>query len=335
VLPLLSLLFFVISENYSPDCQRLGFEDQELYEAVSLHPGDAPTARDYLKKYGRCISDEGVSLILARNIPIIEELDCSEKNSISRGELFFRRKQLCVRDVHFFPSRKFFAVRRVFKKIDTAEGWQSVSAADSTLFFDSSSKFEENQDENGEVLTKSENSLYRNRLGKPMHPLFVFQNGGWRPALPLRESFGLKNDGRKNFEIEIVTEATLPYDSSELPRSIGLKAEKFQVLPPTPGTYRIVGEKLKGVQIPQFEAKDAPHGSYHGIYRISLPDNSQNPSKSISIKNSSFSIEIKHENGRLETEIVVFVRTLTKDEISVIQSVITKEIPAFFVNKSL
>lgn len=335
MLPLLSLLFFVISENYSPDCQRLGFEYQELYEAVSLRPGDISTARDYLKNYGECISEEGVSLILARNIPIIEELDCSEKNKISRGELFFRKKKLCVRDVHFFPSKKFFAVDRLFPKIDIAEGWQSVASADSTLFFDSSSKFEENQDENGEVLTKSENGLYRNRLGKPMHPLFVFQDGAWQPALPLRESFGLKTDGKINFEIEIITEATLPYDSSELPGSIGLKAEEFKALPPTPGTYRIVGKKLKGVQIPQFEAPNSPHGSYHGIYRISLPDSAPVPAKNVSIKNSSFSIEIKHENGRLETEIVVFVRALTKDEISAIQSVITKEIPAFFVNKSL
>ncbi|MBP5435676.1 hypothetical protein J6Z39_07635 [bacterium] len=335
MLPLLSLLFFVISENYSPDCQRLGFEYQQLYEAVSLRPGDVSTARDYLKNYGNCISEEGASLILARNIPIIEELDCSEKNKLSRGELFFRSKKLCMRDVHFFPSRKFFAVNRVFKKIDLADGWQSISSADSTLFFDSSSKFEENQDENGEVLTKSEYDLYRNRLGKPMHPVFIFQNGAWKPALPLRESFALKTDDKNNFEIEIITEATLPYDSSELPRSVGLKAEEFQALPPAPGTYKIVGKNIRGVQLPQFEAKNSPHGSYHGIYRISLPDSTPASPKEISIKNSSFSIEIKHKNGRLETEIVVLVRSLAPDEISAIQSVITKEIPTFFVNKSL
>ena len=87
---LFALFLAVSAEN--PVCQSRFDSGEELYKSVALHSDDISVRRNYLKKYGHCITEEGLNIIEERNISIVEELDCSDP--LEGIEFFFRNKKL-------------------------------------------------------------------------------------------------------------------------------------------------------------------------------------------------------------------------------------------------
>lgn len=319
-------LFLAVSAEDTV-CQRLE-SDENLYKSVLLRSGDFSVKEEYLKKYGLCISEEGQTLVESRGVPVIEELDCSDPQS--GEELFFRNGKLCARSVRFFPSKKVFSIEKKASAVSMPDNWKSIENGGNILFYSVSGSFAEGQNINGEILTKNDSGGFTDSIGKPVYPEFVFSGGKWEKVFPLRESFELTvKDG--NFSIRIISESPLPYEKKELLEIIGIRAAEINVVTPAPCRYEISGKDLKGVQFPRLEM--IPESSDHGIYRISLAYSGLEPKPQTVLETSSYRLGITASAGKLESQLTVFAKKLSKEDIVKIQSVISHEIPSFFVEK--
>ena len=323
---LFALFLAVSAEN--PVCQSRFDNEEVLYKSVALHSDDISVRRSYLKKYGHCISSEGINIIEERNIVIVEELECTDP--LDGIEFFFRDKKLCSRSVTFHPSKKVFTVKKKNSPVTLPENWRHIETPETMLFYDSTAKFEENSDTTGQVLTKSKDGIFTNHLGKAIHPEFIYSKGNWEKVYPLRELFELKIGKNGAFDVKIITENQLPYEQKELFELLGIKADKTETPLFAPSTCTIKGKGLKGIRIPKTEYLRDRESDF-GTYRISLyyPDPPQKTS--VLSKNGDYELKIIFSEGNVEAVLTVFAKKLTPEDASKITAVINREIPAFFV----
>ena len=323
---LFALFLAVSAEN--PVCQSRFDNEEDLYKSVALHSDDISVRRNYLKKYGQCITQEGINIIEERNVVIIEELDCS--NPLDAVEFFFRNKKLCSRSVTFYPSKKVFTAKKKTSAVNLPENWRYVETAETMLFYDSTAKFEENSDATGQILTKSGEGIFTNHFGKVIHPEFIYSKGNWEKVFPLRELFSLKISKDSTFEVKIITENQLPYEKKELFELLGIKADSTDEPFFAPSSCTIKGKSLKGIRIPKTEYVTDREDD-HGTYRISLfyPDLPQKTS--VISKNGDYELKIIFSEGNVEATLIVFSKKLTHEDASKIIAVLNREIPAFFV----
>ena len=323
---LFALFLAVSAEN--PVCQSRFDNEEILYKSIALHSDDISVRRNYLKKFGPCITEEGIKIIEERNIVIVEELDCS--NPLDGIEFFFSNKKLCSRSVTFYPSKKVFTAKKKTVPVSLPENWRHIETAETMLFYDSNAKFEENSDTTGQILTKSDEGIFTNHLGKIIHPEFVYAKGNWEKVFPLRELFYLNVANDTSFEVKIITENQLPYEKKELFELLGLKADVTETPFFAPSTCSIKGKGLKGIRIPKTEYVHDRENDF-GTYRISLffPDLPQKTS--VLSKNADYELKIIFSDGTVEAVLTVFTKKLTSEDTTKILAVINREIPPFFV----
>ena len=326
---LFALFLAVSAEN--PVCQSRFDSGEELYKSVALHSDDISVRRNYLKKYGPCITEEGLNIIEERNISIVEELDCSDP--LEGIEFFFRNKKLCSRSVTFFPSKKVFTLKKRGEVRSLPENWRHIETPEMLLFYDSTAKFEENSDTTGQILTKSGDGIFTNHLGKPVHPEFVYTKGKWAKVYPLRELFRLNVAKDNSFEVKMITENRLPYDKKEFFELLGIKADAAEEPFFAPSSVSLKGKGLKGIRIPKTEYVSDRENDF-GTYIISLfyPDLPQKTS--VLSKNGDYELKIIFSEGNVEALLTVFTKKLTPEDAAKITAVINREIPAFFVQET-
>ena len=326
---LFALFLAVSAEN--PVCQSRFDNEESLYKSVALHCDDISVRRNYLKKFGSCITEEDINIIEERNIVIVEELDCS--NPLEGIEFFFRNKKLCSRSVTFYPSKKVFKVKKRASAATIPENWRHIETAETTLFYDSTAKFEENSDTTGQILTKSEDGIFTNHLGKVIHPEFIYSKGKWEKVFPLRELFSLKINKDGTFEVKIITENQLPYEQKELFELLGIKAENTE--PPffAPSSCTVKGKGLKGIRIPKTEYLTDKE-SDHGTYKISLYYPELQKKEAVTAKTENYELQILFSDGLLEANLTIFTKKLNPEDSVKIRATINREIPAFFIEKN-
>lgn len=325
---LLFALFLAVSAE-NPVCQSRFDIEENLYKSVALHSDDISVRRNYLKKFGQCITEEGIRIIEERNIVIVEELDCSDP--LEGIEFFFRNKKLCSRSVTFFPSKKVFAMKKSGEIKSLPENWKHIDSPETMLFYDSTAKFAENSDIFGQILTKSADGIFTDHLGKPVHPEFIYTNGNWEKVFPLRELFYLNVAKDNTFEVKIITENRLSYEKKELFELLGLKADSTEEPFFSPSSVSLKGTGLKGIRIPKTEYISDKENDF-GIYRISLSYPDLQEKNSMISRNRNYEIEIVSSNGKLEATLTVFSKKLTSDDALNIRILLNREIPAFFVH---
>lgn len=324
---LLFALFLAVSAE-NPVCQSRFETAEELYKSIVLHPDDISVRRQYLKKYGDCISEESIKIIEERNIVIVEELDCS--NPLDGIEFFFRNKKLCSRSVTFHPSKKVFTTKKNSAPVSIPENWKHIETAETMLFYDSTAKFGENSDTTGQILTKSEEGIFTNHLGKVIHPEFVYSNGNWEKVFPLRELFSLSIGKDDSFELRIITENQLPYEQKELFELIGIKSDKTEEPFFAPSSVSLKGKGLKGIRIPKTEYLTDSE-SDHGTYKISLNYPELQKKEAVTAKTENYELNIIFSDGSLEAVLTVFAKKLTPEDAVKIRATVNREIPSFFV----
>lgn len=325
---LLFALFLAVSAE-NPVCQSRFDNEENLYKSAALHSDDISVRRSYLKKFGQCITEEGIKIIEERNVAIVEELDC--ENPLEGGEFFFRDKKLCSRSVTFFPSKKVFALKKKGGKVSLPGNWRYIETPETLLFYDSAAEFEENSDIFGQILTKSGEGVFTDHLGKPVHPEFIYTNGNWEKVYPLRELFYLNVAEDKTFEVKIITENQLPYEKKELFELLGLKAEKAETPFFAPSSVSLKGNGLKGIRIPKTEYI-SDRESDHGTYRISLFYPGLQQKAPVVSKSGNYELEIVFSTGKLEALLTVFTKKLAAEDVLNIRGVINREIPSFFTD---
>ena len=323
---LFALFLAVSAEN--PVCQSRFETDEEFYKSIALHSDDISVRRNYLKKFGPCITEEGIKIIEERNVVIVEELDCG--NPLDGIEFFFKNKKLCSRSVTFYPSKKVFKVKKNNAPFSIPENWKHIETAETTLFYDSTAKFGENSDTTGQILAKSGDGIFTNHLGKVIHPEFIYAKGNWEKVFPLRELFSLKISKDDSFEVKIITENRLPYEKKELFELLDIKADAADEPSFAPSSCTVKGKGLKGIRIPKTEYLTDKE-SDHGTYKISLYYPELQKKETITAKTENYELEIIFSDGLLEAKLTVFVKKLTQEDALKIKTVINREIPAFFV----
>jgi hypothetical protein len=327
VFSFLFALFLAFSAE-NPVCQSRFETAEDLYKSIVLHSDDISVRRQYLKKFSSCISEEGLNIIEEKNIVIVEELDCS--NPLGGIEFFFRKKELCSRSVSFFPSKKVFTVKKKTSAITLPENWRHIETAETTLFYDSTAKFGEMSDTTGEILTKSEDGIFTNNLGKVIHPEFIYSKGNWEKVFPLRELFYLNVGKNDSFELRIITENRLPYEKKELFELLDIKADSTGEPFFAPSSVRLEGKGLKGIRIPKTEYITDKEND-HGTYKISLFYPELQKKEALTLKTENYDLEILFSDGKLEATLTIFAKKLTSEEALNIRAAINREIPAFFV----
>ena len=323
---LFALFLAVSAEN--PVCQSRFDLEEELYRSVALHSDDISVRLSYLKRYGPCITQEGINIIEERNIVIVEELDCEAP--LDGLEFFFRNKKLCSRSVTFYPSKKVFTGKKSASPVSLPENWRYIETAETVLFYDSTARFGENSDTTGQILAKSGDGIFTNHLGKVIHPEFIYSNGNWEKVFPLRELFYLTVGKNGTFEVRIITENSIPYDKKELFELLGLKADAPEEPFFAPSTVSLKGKGLKGIRIPKTEYL-TDRESDHGTYKISLYYPDLQKKENVTVRTESYELQILFSDGRLEADLTIFVKKLTPEEALNIKTVLNREIPAFFV----
>ena len=326
---LFALFLAVSAEN--PVCQSRLDSEEELYRSIALHSSDISVRRHYLKKFGSCISSEGVNIIEERNIVIVEELNCA--NQLEGIEFFFKNKKLCSRSVTFFPSKKVFTIKKRMSVITLPENWRHIETAETTLFYDSTAKFEENSDTTGQILVKNDEGVFTNHLGKVVHPEFIYSNGNWEKVFPLRELFYLKLSKDDTFEVKIVTENQLPYEKRELFELLDIKADTAEEPFFAPSSCTLKGRGLKGIRIPKTEYITDKESDY-GTYKISLLYPELQKKEAVTARTASYELQILFSDGKLEAYLTIFARKLAPEDAVKIRAVINREIPAFFIEKN-
>ncbi len=327
--PFLTVFFLFFSLNAEDPCTRsLGKSDQELYRTILLKADDAKTKLKYLKKFGNCMNTPGISVFIVNGIPVVERLQCGNIEKRSGMEFFFKDSVLCTRSVNFFPSRKVFVIKDTEKNIGLTGSWKFVKGDRDLLIYDSSFSFKEEQDPKDRILTKNPDGSYTDSIGKKMHPSFVFEEGSWKNVTPLRELFDLSVEEDGSFKIELITESAIPFVKEKLLDAIGLKAESAETSTPTPSRYFIKGKKLKAVRIPSLNGKEKKTG-FNGRYLIKLrfPGIDNKPEKTFKEKN--FEIKVVSENSSVTIDLVVKSRTLLKNEIKKIRSILDNITPLY------
>lgn len=324
---LLFALFLAVSAE-NPVCQSRFDSDENLYKSVALHPDDISVRRNYLKKFGQCVTEEGIKIIEERKIAIVEELDCSDP--LEGVEFFFGNKKLCSRSVTFFPSKKVFAMKKSGEIKAIPENWRHIETPETLLFYDSTAEFAENSDIFGQILTKSADGVFTDHLGKPVHPEFIYTNGKWEKVFPLRELFYLKAAKDNTFEVKIITENQLSYEKKELFELLGLKADSTEEPFFAPSSVSLKGIGLKGIRIPKTEYVPDRENDF-GTYRIFLSYPDLQEKTSVISKNKNYELEIISYNGLIEATLTVFTKKLLPEDVVNIKVVLNREIPAFFV----
>ena len=325
---LLFAFFLAVSAENSV-CQSRFDPEENLYKSVALNSDDITLRRNYLKKYGECITEEGIRVIEEKDVAIVEELDC--RDPLEGIEFFFRNKKLCSRSVRFFPSKKVFAIKKKGKVSSLPENWRYIETPETLLFYDSAAKFAENSDIEGNILEKNESGLYLDSSGKAVYPEFIYSNGTWEKVLPLREFFGFSAEG-KNFAITIISEKHSGFSQKELFDLLGLKAESAELPAKNQAVLKIKGSGLKGVKIPKFEYAEDSTCDY-GRYEIVLKEENLKQMKEIKLGGAEYELEISVSDGVFKAVLSVFTKKLSSSEAAKIQSVINREIPSFFVEK--
>ena len=325
---LLFALFLAVSAE-NPVCQSRFDNEENLYKSVALHCDDISVRRNYLKKFGQCITEEGIQIIEERKIAIVEELDCSDP--LEGVEFFFRNKKLCSRSVTFFPSKKVFALKNRGEIRSLPENWRHIETPETVLFYNSTAEFTENSDIFGQILTKSADGVFTDHLGKPVHPEFVYINGNWEKVFPLRELFQLKVGKDNTFEVKIITENRLSYDKKELFELLGLKAGSTEEPLFAPSSISLTGKGLKGIRIPKTEYVPDNENDF-GTYKITLSYPALQEKTSLISKNKNYELEIISSNGKLEATLTVFTKKLSSEDAAKIMAVINREIPSFFTD---
>ncbi|MBO4710952.1 hypothetical protein J5681_03430 [bacterium] len=320
-------LFLAISAE-NPVYQSRFETEEELYKSIALHCDDISVRRTYLKKYGHCITQEGINILEERNIVIVEELDC--ENQLDGIEFFFRNKKLCSRAVTFYPSKKVFTVKKKKSAITLPENWRHIETPETLLFYDSNAKFEENSDTTGQILTKSGDGIFTDHLGKVMHPEFIYSKGNWEKVFPLRELFRLKINEDNTFDLKIITENKLPYEKKELFELFGIKADEIKEPFFAPSSCAIQGKGLKGIRIPKTEYTTDKE-SDHGTYKILLYYPELQKKNAVTAKTESYELKIMFSDGLLEATLTVFTKKLTPEDALNIKAALNREIPSFFV----
>ena len=323
---LFALFLAVSAEN--PVCRSRFETAGELYKSIVLHSDDISVRRQYLKKFGDCISEEGINIIEEKNIVIAEELNCT--NQLDGIEFFFRNKKPCSRSVTFFPSKKVFTVKKKTSAVTLPENWRHIETAETMLFYDSTAKFEEMSDTTGQILKKSVEGIFTNHLGKVIHPEFIYSKGNWEKVFPLRELFRLKINKDESFDVRIITENQLPYEKKELFELLDIKADSTDEPSFAPSSIRLEGKGLKGIRIPKTEYLDDKE-SDHGTYKISLFYPELQKKETVTAKTENYELNIIFSDGKLEATLTIFAKKLTSEEALNIRAAINREIPAFFV----
>ena len=326
---LFALFLAVSAEN--PVCRSRFEADEELYKSIVSNSGDISVRRQYLKKFGQCVSTEGLNIIEEKDVVAVEGLDCL--NPLEGIEFFFKNKKLCSRSVQFFPSKKVFTVKKRTSAINLPENWQSIETAETLLFYDKNAEFHEKSDINGEVLEKNEFGLYLNSSGKAVYPEFLYSDGKWGRVLPLREFFGLfpKDDG--GFEIVVISEKHLSFTQKELFALLELRADAAELSSVDSASLKIAGKGLKGVKFPKFEYLPEKESDF-GIYEIVFKDENLRQNKEINLKSEEYEMKISVSDAVFRAKLTIFVKKLDSVEAAKIQSVINREIPAFFIEKN-
>ena len=323
-------LFLAVSAENSVCLSR--FEtDEDLYKLVVSNSGDISVRRQYLKKYGQCISEEGLNITEEKGVVTLEWLDCSKP--LEGIEFFFKNKKLCSRSVQFFPSKKVFTVENRHRKITLPENWRYIETAETLLFFDKNAEFQEKSDITGDVLKKNGFGLYLNSSGKAAYPEFLYSDGNWSRVLPLREFFGLfpKDDG--SFEIVVISEKHSHFTQKELFALLELRADSAELSAVDSASLKIAGKGLKGVKFPKFEYSTEKEGDF-GTYEIVFKDENLRQNKEIDLKNEEYEMKISVSDSVFRAKLTIFAKKLNPVEAAKIQSVINREIPAFFVEKN-
>jgi len=327
VFSLLFALFLAVSAE-NPVCPSRFDSEEDLYKSVVLSPEDSFLKQKYLAKFSICISNEGLNLLIEKDVAIVEELDCAKPSEGT--EFFFRDKKLCSRLVHFFPSKKVFALENRHIPVTLPENWKHIETPETILFYDSTAKFEEMSGITGEILKKNEFGLYLNSSGKAVYPEFVHSNGNWEKVLPLRELFEFDAKGDGSFEINLISEKYSSFSQKELFGQLELKATAPELSAENPGVLKIKGTALKGVKIPKFEYLGG--NSDYGRYEIVLKDENLRQNREIKLNSAEYELKISVSDGVLRAKLEIFTKKLDPTEAAKIQSVINREIPSFFVS---
>jgi hypothetical protein len=327
VFSLLFALFLAVSAE-NPVCQSRFDTEEELYKSITLNCDDISVRRRYLQKYGPCISEEGIDIIEEKNVVVVEELDCT--NQLEGIEFFFRNKKLCSRSVTFFPSKKVFVLKNKGKVRSVPENWRHIDTQETMLFYDSTAKFEEMSDTTGQILAKNDDGVFTNRLGKVVHPEFIYSNGSWEKVFPLRELFYLKINRNDSFEVRIITENSLPAEKKELFELLDIKVDAAEEPVFAPSSCSVKGKGLKGIRIPKTDYVTDTE-SEQGTYKISLFYPELQKKEAVRSKTENYELEILFSDGKFEAALTVFAKKLTPEEVLNIRALLNREIPAFFV----
>lgn len=335
---MLSLLFAIylalpVSDIQSPCDRGILHSDEDLYKDILMSSKDASVKLKYLRKFGNCITSEGVTLTEVRNIPVIEILDCSDPLKDKGSEVFFSKGRLCSRSVQFFPSSSVFMINGQLQVTSLNEKWSSVQGPDMLLFFDKTKTFSQFQDPEGRILTRKSDGFFTDSIGKPAYPYFIFESGTWKIVHPLRELFELivKNDG--GFSVRIISDSPIPYEREDLIETTGLKASGIVVETPIPNNYFIKGSNLKGVRIPFLTLSGNGEG-FHGTYIFRLSYNGVEEKTAASVEDKDYSIVINSSSGKKELILTVKSKNISKEKTDRILALINREIPSFHITKN-
>lgn len=320
-------IFLAISAE-NPVCQSRFDSEEDFYKSILISPEDISLKQKYLTKFGACIANEGVGIVPEKDLAVVEELNCT--NPLEGVEFFFRNSRLCSRSVRFFPSKKVFTVENRHIPVILPENWQHVETAETLLFYDKSTVFQEKSDINGDVLSKNGFGLYLNSAGRAVYPEFVYSEGKWEKVLPLREFFGLfpKDDG--SFDIVVISEKHSRFSQKELFALLELRSDSAGLSAIDSGSMKISGKGLKGVKFPKFEYSSGNESDF-GTYEIIFKDENLRQNREINLNSAEYEMKISVSDGVFRAKLTIFAKKLSEGEAAKIQSVINREIPSFFV----
>ncbi|MGI6393928.1 MAG: hypothetical protein ACOX2F_04235 [bacterium] len=325
--------FFLISLKEPSVCENKVAGVEDFYQEILISPNDPKVKRKYLEKFGKCFESEGINLFEVKNVPIVEILDCSPPFKKLGAELFFNKnRKLCSKSVMLFPSKKVFLINEFGAVLSVAENWKTITTGETVLFYDTTASFEEGSDPDGRKLNKNSFGVYTNHMGKPEYPFFIYESGEWKTLFPLRELFELIISDDNSFEISMITESPVSYDSARFIETSGLKASEIEVNTPSPNSYFVKGKSLKGVRIPKLIPVKTTSG-FHGTYIVRILHKALKKGKPIEIKEKNYSLTISQKKGKTEFVLILKQKSLSSEELHKIQAIFQKQIPSFYVIK--
>ncbi len=302
--------------------------DKELYNNIVLKGNDLSVKADYLKKFGKLISKQGVFIYSQNNIKIMETFLCGKDAFQYGDEFFFQGKTVCSKGVFFFLNKNSFKLKKIKTNYQLFGNLKMIDSKNSVLIYDSSQKFKEGETGQGIIVKKDSYGIYRDFLNTPLSPDFIFHQNRWQQVLLQKEFFILTITENNNFKLELFSRLDLPYKLKKLKKMLALKAFNIKINTKNPGLLILSGEKISGIKIPGFlfDKKDKKN---IGKYKIIINFRQKRKSKDLLVKKKNFLITFKQNQLKIVFKLDILSNNITKKNILFINAFLKKHLPSY------